>query len=169
MDVPAAREDDSATAWFADRLTEEAFDAHAARGQAAMVERSAPAGYMTPLHRRDETEIYRVLDGEVTFHVGDDIVVAGPGAVVVAPPHAARTLRVGAENARWLVLTRVRSLARFVDFGRAVSEPLPDGCVEWPSASEHATVASLAAVNGIEVLGPPGVLPGGCEQQLKAA
>ena len=163
MESLAALEHDCATAWFADRLTEEAVDGRPARGQAAMVERSAPGGFMTPLYRRDETEIYRVLDGEVTFHVAGEVIVARPGDVVVAPPHAARTLRVGDEHARWLVLTRVRSLARFVDFGRAVSEPLPGGDRTWPSESELAAVTALAAANGIEVLGPPGALPSGHE------
>jgi hypothetical protein len=152
----AVSEKQIASDWFA---SEAAAAASAGDGLVAMVERSAPEGLMPPLVRRDEQETYRVLAGEVVFFVGNDMVWAGPGDVVVAPAGAVRTFRAGSEGARWLVLTRVRSLDRFSDFGRAVSAPLPDPCAGWPSGEERAAVASLAAANGIELLGPPGALP----------
>src|SRR4051812_14358951 len=145
-----------ASDWFAQ---EAGAAASSTDGTVAMVERSAPAGHMPPLARRDEQETYRVLAGEVVFFVGNDMVWAGPGDVVVAPAGAARTFRVSSEGARWLVLTRVRSLDRFSDFGRAVSTPLADPCAGWPSGDERAAVESIAAANGIELLGPPGALP----------
>jgi cupin domain len=124
-----------------------------------MVERTAPEGFMPPLLTRAEAETYRVLAGQVVFFVGGEMVWAEAGDVVVAPAGVARTFRAGSPGARWLVLTRVRSLDRFVDFGRAVSMPIGTPSAGWPSADEHASVASLAAVNGIELLGPPGALP----------
>jgi uncharacterized RmlC-like cupin family protein len=124
-----------------------------------MVERSAPLGAMAPLHRRDEDETYRVLDGEVTFYVGADVICARQGDIVVAPAGVPHTFRAESEGSRWLVLTRVSSLDRFLDFGRAVSPPLAAPELGWPSPSEIATVAALAAPNGIELLGPPGALP----------
>lgn len=128
-------------------------------GHVAMVERSAREGHMPPLVRRTEPEKYRVLEGEVVFFVGSDMVWAGQGDVVVAPPDVARTFRVASAEARWLVLTEVRSLERFVDFGRAVSAPLAHPDAGWPSEHEHAAVRAIAAANGIELLGPPGALP----------
>ena len=147
---------DAATAWFAEEL-----EAAATRwsGQAAMVERSAREGHMPPLLRRAEAETYRVLEGEVVFFVGNDMVWAGPGDVVVAPADVPRTFRVASPEARWLVLTQVTSLERFHDFARAVSAPLPNPAADWPSDEERAAVASIAATNGIELLGPPGALP----------
>jgi mannose-6-phosphate isomerase-like protein (cupin superfamily) len=142
--------------WFADEV---ASAATSPQGPATMVERTAPEGAMPPLLRRDEPETYRVLSGEVVFFVGDETVRAGAGDVVVAPRGVARTFRVASEGARWLVLTQVRSLDRFSDFGRAVSAPLTDPDAGWPSQSERAAVASIAAANGIELLGPPGALP----------
>jgi quercetin dioxygenase-like cupin family protein len=144
----------AATAWFLDRLQALALGG----GPAALVERRAPAGSMPPLHTRDEDETYRVVDGSVTFFVGDDVVRAAAGDVAVAPAGAVRTFRAGPDGARWQVLTRVRSLARYEDFGRAVSAPVEGG---WPSADEAASVASVARANGIELLGPPGALPFG--------
>jgi mannose-6-phosphate isomerase-like protein (cupin superfamily) len=133
----------------------------AGAGRAIAVERSAPNGHMGPLHTREHDETYRVLEGTVTFYVGREVVAAGAGDVVVAPAGSPRTFRVDSQRARWLVRTRVDSVERFLDFGRAVAPPLPDSSAGWPSAEEHATVAAIAAVNGIRLLGPPGALPAG--------
>jgi mannose-6-phosphate isomerase-like protein (cupin superfamily) len=147
--------------WFIDELASAALDASGRRGQTALVERSAPEGAMPPLHTRNEAEAYRVLEGEVMFFIDGDEVPAGPGDVVVAGSGAERTFRVDTEDARWLVLTRVSSLEIFLDFNRAVTQPLSVPVSGWPSAEEEAALASIGAVNGIELLGPPGVLPGG--------
>jgi quercetin dioxygenase-like cupin family protein len=129
-------------------------------GRLAVVERVARAGAMAPLHRRDETETYRVLEGRVTFFVGSDVVIARAGDVVVAQPGAARTFRVESASARWLVHTTVTSLERFADFARATSTRVSAPGAGWPCAQERSSVASIAAANGIEILGPPGALPG---------
>jgi hypothetical protein len=84
---------------------------------------------------------------------------ARAGDVVVAPRGVPHTYRVESDGTRWLVLTRLVSVARFEDFGRALAEPQGDGTDAWPSAEEAAGLAGIAAVNGITVLGPPGMLP----------
>jgi mannose-6-phosphate isomerase-like protein (cupin superfamily) len=142
-----------ATSWFLDRVADSALR----DGQVALVERSARAGQMPPLHVRDEDETYRVAAGRVLFFVGRDAVMAQAGDVVVAPAGVERSFRSETDDARWLVVTRVRSLPRYGDFGRAVSAPVEGGV--WPSPDEAATLESIARANGIEVLGPPGVLP----------
>jgi mannose-6-phosphate isomerase-like protein (cupin superfamily) len=131
--------------------------ATSSEGEVALVERSAPEGFMPPLIRRSENETYGVIEGDVVFFVGDDMIWAGPGDMVVAPRGVPRTFRAASAGARWLVQTQVRSLGRFVDFGRAVSRPRASA--GWPSPEERAAVASMGAVNGIELLGPPGALP----------
>jgi hypothetical protein len=124
-----------------------------------MIERTAPRGHMAPLHTRDEDESYRVLRGEVTFFVGHKQITARPGDVVDAPSGAARTMRAESDGARWLVMTSVRSLERFVDFGRAVAAPLADPYGGWPSYEEQRSLAAICAANGIELIAPPGALP----------
>src|SRR4051812_16252031 len=145
-----------ATGWFTDEIAAAVDDAG---DGLTMVERTAPEGHMPPLLRRDEAETYRVVSGEVVFFVGNDVVWARAGDVVVAPAGVPRTFRADSPDARWLVLTRVESIDRFTDFGRALSRPrcYPSGC--WPSPEEHSAVASMGAANGIELLGPPGTLP----------
>jgi mannose-6-phosphate isomerase-like protein (cupin superfamily) len=161
MELLTQIEQETTSQWFVDEVATVALDATQRRGQAALVERSAPQGAMPPLYRRDEAENYRVLEGEVLFFIDDEVVPAGPGDVVVAAAGAERTFRVESDDARWLVLTRVTALERFLDFNRAVVEPIAVPMSGWPSAEEEAALTSLAAVNGIELLGPPGVLPGG--------
>lgn len=147
--------------WFVDELASAALDVTERPAQTALVERSALHGAMPPLYRRDEAETYRVLEGEVTFFIDNEVVPAGPGDVVVAAAGVERTFHVESEDARWLVLTRVTSLERFLDLNRAVAQPIAVPVSGWPSAEEYGALTSIGAANGIELLAPPGVLPGG--------
>ena len=109
--------------WFVERIAETTLNA-AAGPAGTLVERVAPRrGVMAPLHARTEDETYHVLTGELTFFVGDEIVRARAGDVVVAPRGVPHTYRVESDGTRWLVLTRLVSVARFEDFGRALAEP----------------------------------------------
>jgi mannose-6-phosphate isomerase-like protein (cupin superfamily) len=160
MDDLAEIDTGTATAWFAGELATAACGAPPPdRGEPTMVERTAPEGAMAPLLRRDVSETYRVLAGEVVFFVGEDVVRARAGDVVVAPAGMPRTFRADSDGARWLVLTHVRSLERFAEFGRAVSMRHADRSTGWPCEAERAAVAAMGAANGIELLGPPGALP----------
>jgi mannose-6-phosphate isomerase-like protein (cupin superfamily) len=161
MELLTQIERETTSQWFIDELATAVLDVSERPSQAALVERTAPEGAMPPLLRRDEAETYRVLEGEVLFFIEDEVVPAGPGDVVVAAAGAERTFRVESEDARWLVLTRVTSLERFLAFNRAVVEPSAVPVTGWPSADEYAALSSLCAANGIELLEPPGVLPGG--------
>jgi len=146
--------------WFFDEVAKVA-SSSAPADAPAMLERNAPAGAMAPLHVRRVDESYLVIAGEITFFVGEETVTARAGDAVVAPGGLPRTFRVESERgARWLVVTRVRSLDRFHDFGRAVSRPVERPEAGWPSPDEEAAVTAIARANGIELLGPPGLLPG---------
>lgn len=69
VEVEAVERHEPTTAWFLDRVSDVALGGDT--GQAVMVERSASVrGLMTPLHVRDEAEIYRILEGSVTFFIG---------------------------------------------------------------------------------------------------
>jgi quercetin dioxygenase-like cupin family protein len=113
------------------------------------------SGLMTPLYTSPADESFHVRTGAVTFFVGDEVVRAEAGDVVVAPAGVPRALRVDSPVARWLVVTHVASPARYDDFGRALSLPTED----WATASDEATVSAIAAANRISVLGAPGALP----------
>jgi quercetin dioxygenase-like cupin family protein len=46
-----------------------------------------------PHDHDDQVDAFYVLDGEVEFIVGDETIVAGPGTLVAAPPHARHGFR----------------------------------------------------------------------------
>ncbi len=79
----------------------------AATGDSIMMfEETVPAGTKSTFHRHyDSDEAAYVLSGEVTFMIGDEVTVGGPGACAFMPrgvPHAWKN--TGAETGRVLFL-----------------------------------------------------------------
>ena len=113
----------------------------------ALIEVFGPPGSQPPLHvHHDEDEGFYVLEGELTLWAGDETRTLRAGEFVLAPQQIPHTVRVGDGRARWLVIAG----PRFEAFVRAVGELTSSG-------PEH--LARLAAEHGIELLGPPGMLP----------
>ena len=78
-----------------------------ATGDSIMIfEETIPAGTKSTFHlHRDSDEVAYVLSGEVTFKIGDEVTVGGPGACAFMPrgvPHASKS--TGAETGRVLFL-----------------------------------------------------------------
>ncbi len=71
-----------------------------------MFEEIVPAGTNSTFHlHRDSDEVAYVLSGEVTFKIGDEVTVGGPGTCAFMPrgvPHAWKS--TGAETGRVLFL-----------------------------------------------------------------
>jgi quercetin dioxygenase-like cupin family protein len=71
-----------------------------------MFEETVPSGTTSTLHlHRDSDETAYVLSGEVTFKIGDEVTVGGPGACAFMPrgvPHAWKS--TGSETGRVLFL-----------------------------------------------------------------
>ena len=160
MIEPQTPSTEAASEWFMKRIAATVREASRSDRRSVLVERSARSGVMAPLTVRDEDETYRVVEGRVTFFVGDEVVRASAGEVVVAPAGVPRTFSAGPRGARWLVVTRVASLQRFEEFGRALARPISGTLAgAWHGSESAATVAAIGAPNGIDVLGPPGLLP----------
>ena len=120
-------------------------------------EQLAPRGVGSPLHvHHREDEWFYVLDGEVTFWVGGEVVVAPAGAFVFGPRDVPHTFVVSSDEARFLLVTEA---AGFEDFMRAAGQPAERLEIP-PPASEPPDVAALsqlAASYGIDIIGPPGI------------
>jgi len=73
-------------------------------GVIAMAESRVPAGWEgPPPHRRDFDETFYVLDGDLTFQLGEELVIAGPGALACAPGGTMRAVaNRGERPARYL-------------------------------------------------------------------
>jgi mannose-6-phosphate isomerase-like protein (cupin superfamily) len=56
-------------------------------GVSFFIEAAGP-GQGPALHRHPYSETFIVLDGEMTFTIGRDVIVAGPGDIAVAPAMA---------------------------------------------------------------------------------
>jgi quercetin dioxygenase-like cupin family protein len=117
-------------------------------GGFALIEAVAPAGSQPPLHvHLDEDEGFYLLEGELTLWIGEETRTLRPGEFLFAPRQVPHTLRVGDRGARRLVIAG----PRFEAFVRAVGALTAD-----PDPIE---MTRLAARHGIDLLGPPGMLP----------
>jgi quercetin dioxygenase-like cupin family protein len=145
--------------WFTNHLVHIQVDGDTSDGALALLDERGRRGDMPPLHvhRRDDETFY-VVEGEVTLFVADEQIVLGAGQAAFAPRDVPHAYRVESEEARWLV---INTPAGFDAFVREVSEPAPaDELPPAERASDPAVLAQAAAKVGIEILGPPGALPG---------
>ncbi len=148
---------DGEALWFLGILATIKASAETTGGRVAVIEHRAPRGAGSPLHvHRREDEWFWVTEGELTFWVGGEVIVAPAGAFVYGPRDIPHTFEVTSSEARFLL---VAEPAGFEAFMRAAAEPartltLPPPPSEPP---DPARLAAAAAGYGIEILGPPGI------------
>jgi quercetin dioxygenase-like cupin family protein len=88
------------------------------KGRLAVMENSVAAGFPgPPLHiHPDFDETFYVLEGELTFQLGDERLTAGAGALVFAPGETPHTFaNHGADEARILLLCTPAGFERYFD------------------------------------------------------
>jgi quercetin dioxygenase-like cupin family protein len=119
----------------------------------ALIEMVIPAGFAgTPLHVHPSfDEAFYVLEGELTYRVGAELITAGPGALVYVPgsvPHTFAEL-TGSVGARVLLWVTPAGHERYFDDLTALMLASPDG----PPAVE--ALGSVMREHGIEIVGGP--------------
>jgi quercetin dioxygenase-like cupin family protein len=123
-------------------------------GGFGLVESLIAPGSSPPLHiHHGEDESFYVLEGELTFRVGDETFEGGPGTFVFLPRDIPHTFVVeGGRPARLLtLLTPGGSERMFVDGGRTPDhEGLPPAGPPDIEKLKH-----VAAEYGNEIVGPP--------------
>jgi quercetin dioxygenase-like cupin family protein len=124
------------------------------QGQFALMEQMTRKGNVPPRHihhREDET--FYVLEGEMTFSVGDRTIKATPGTMVFAPRDVAHSFTIDSEQVRILVQI---TPAGGEGFFKACSVPAPS--MTLPPAeipySEIAKMMALAPEYGMEFVLP---------------
>ena len=139
--------------WFIHGLADVLVD-----GEYSLIDMLAPPGDQPPLHvHRDADEGFLVLEGEVALWYGDEHVVLRPGRFANAPAGVPHTYRVTSdERARMVVSSNTGAFAAFV---QAYGEPAPRRELPEPAAPDVERLGRLAAEHGIDLLGPPGMLP----------
>ena len=151
--------------WFFANLAEVKLTRQESGETMSIVDISAPPGDMPPLHvHQADTEAWAVLEGEVSFFVGsNEPVRVAAGGVAFGPRGIPHTYRVESDRpARVLAICTPGDFAAFViAASRPAERPeLPPPPPGPPSEAEVAEITELARKHGIELLGPPGALPG---------
>jgi quercetin dioxygenase-like cupin family protein len=150
--------------WFFANLVEVKLTQEATGGQMSIVELSGPPGDMPPLHlHRTDDEAWYVLEGDMSFFVGtNEPVRVAAGALAFGSKDVPHTYRVeSSQPARWLAICTPGDFGAFVLAASRPADraglPPPPGP---PTSDEIAAITALALEHGIELLGPPGALPG---------
>lgn len=120
-------------------------------GKYALLEAIVPPGGGPPphVHSREEEGFY-VLEGEITFHIGDKRLVAGPGMfanIPVGTPHSFKN--ESSKPAKMLISVAPAGLEKmFFEFG----VPLPEGATTAlpPTKEEIEKLLAVAPKYGIE-------------------
>jgi mannose-6-phosphate isomerase-like protein (cupin superfamily) len=123
-------------------------------GRLALVESLAFRTTEPPLHvHHREDEAWYVLDGAMTFYVGDDAFPATSGSFVFAPKGLPHTFTVDVEPTRVLVLASPAGFEHFaLELGTPADGDAPPADLPMPSPDVLGPVADRY---GIEVVGPP--------------
>lgn len=134
-----------------DALTFLASSAETGGAYAAMISEISPGGG-PPLHvHHREEETFFILNGVVTFYVGDERLVAGPNTFIrgrVGIPHRFRNET--SEPARMLIFLLPGGLERmFLEVGAPLE---PGQAARPPSADELARLLDRAPAYGVDIL-----------------
>jgi mannose-6-phosphate isomerase-like protein (cupin superfamily) len=108
-----------------------------------------------PLHAHAaDDEAWFVLEGELTFQIGDGAFTVTAGSFVWAPRTVPHTFRVDSSTARLLGLALPGTFDRFV---RATGTPAAARTLPPPPQAppDMAALVGAARQHGIEILGPP--------------
>jgi mannose-6-phosphate isomerase-like protein (cupin superfamily) len=130
-----------------------------ADGRFALVETLATHATEPPLHiHHREDEAWYILDGQMTFHVADQVLVATVGSFVFAPRGLAHAFTVDVEPTRVLVFATPAGFERFAEeLGVEATSDVPPPGLQMPGPE---TLGPVAERYGIEVIGPPIRVPG---------
>ena len=110
-----------------------------------LVDERAVGGESVPLHKHDDGESFYVVEGEVSFYLGDRSGVrVGPGAFVHIPGGTIHGFRIESATARYLILTT----PHHGEFYRAITLPTPHAVVEG------AVIERACQDYGVEFVGP---------------
>ena len=151
----AVRKDEGEARWWFGALAEIKATAADTGGQMTIVEVTEHAGAEAPLHvhRRDD-EGFWVLEGDVTFEVGNTTIEASAGDYVFGPRGIPHRFTVGDRGCRMLFILLPGGIE---DVIRATSEPAPSRTLPpppeaEPTAEEIEGLKAIVKEHGYELL-----------------
>jgi quercetin dioxygenase-like cupin family protein len=121
-------------------------------GTFTLVDERAKRGESVPLHlHRDDMESFYVVEGEVTFYIGDQPGVrASAGSFAHLPGGTVHGFRIESETARYLIFTT----PRHGQFHRAITLPSRPGRLPPLEAVNGSQIEKACEEYGIEFVGP---------------
>src|SRR5262245_12622594 len=118
-------------------------------GSVMLFEETIPAGTATTFHlHHDSDEVAYVISGEVTFKIGEEVMIGGPGTCAFMPrgiPHAWKN--TGTEIGRVLFLYTPAGAGGFLEEQQRANRAI--------AAMDEGEAAELRQRHGWEVVGPP--------------
>jgi mannose-6-phosphate isomerase-like protein (cupin superfamily) len=150
--------DEGEARWFLGGLGIIKASSESTDGRVAVIEHLMAPGPASPLHvHHREDEWFYIIDGELTFWVGGETIVAPAGSFVYGPREVPHTFSITSPGpARFLLVGEPAGFERFM---RALSEPAASATLPPPPTSppDFERLAAVAAEHGIDILGPPGL------------
>src|SRR5918997_2450301 len=125
-------------------------------GQYTLVEILAPEGFASPLHvHHFEDESFYILEGEMTFYVGEQTIKAQPGSFLFGPKEVPHAFTVVRGPARLLFIFTPAGLEGGI---REMGEParslsIPPQPEAPPDDAEMERLAAIGPRYGAEILG----------------
>jgi mannose-6-phosphate isomerase-like protein (cupin superfamily) len=100
-----------------------------------------------------EHEAWYILEGKLTFYVGDDVLEADAGCFVFGPQGVPHSFTVDVEPSRVLVFASPAGFEQFaLDLGHPGTGDIPPADLAMPAPE---VLGPVAQRYGIEVVGPP--------------
>ena len=125
-------------------------------GAFGLIDNLMPGGFASPYHmHRNEDESFYVVEGEMTFYVGEERVKAEPGAFVYGPRGVPHGFEVNGTAPARILLQNYP--AGFERFPVEVGEPAEELTIPPAEPPDMERLMAIAAKYDIEILGP---LPG---------
>ncbi len=117
-----------------------------------LVDERAKRGGSVPLHlHREDVESFYVVEGEITFYIGDQPGVrAGAGSFAHLPGGTVHGFRIESESARYLILTT----PRHGQFYRAITSPSRPGGLPPVESIDGSQIEKACQEYGVEFVGP---------------
>lgn len=152
LDPVAVRADEGEARWWFSGLAVIKATAADTGGQMTIVEMTEPPGAEAPMHvHHREDEAFWVLDGDVTFQVGDTTIEAHAGDYAFGPRDIPHRYTVGDAGCRMLFICTPGGFENLV---LAMSEPAGSRTLPPPSdeVPDMERIAAIAEANGCELL-----------------
>src|ERR1700733_10139140 len=155
IDIPVSRSEEGEARWWWGNLASIRITSEQTNGGLTIVDVTIGPERMVPphVHRRDD-ETFLVLEGSLTFTIGEAAIEAGPGDLVVGPRDIPHRFGSGPDGARVLLMLSPAGLEGLVreQSVPATSRPLPpSGSVPPP---DLARAREIALRYGCELLVP---------------